>query len=209
MAGHAGHAGKADVGAQAACQALAHAAAAVARLAESPPPALHDAIDLVLRAPGRLIVTGLGKSGHVAAKLAATFASTGTPAFFVHAAEALHGDAGMVASGDTVLALSNSGETAEVVAFVELVKRRGVGVIALTGCGGGSALCRLADVALDGAVPQEADPYDLVPSASTTVAVVLGDAVAIGLMAARGFGPDDFSAHHPGGALGQRLAGTV
>jgi arabinose-5-phosphate isomerase len=196
-------------GIDAARRALAEAQAAVERVAGRPVGPLEAAIGLVLSRPGRLVVTGLGKSGLVGAKLAATLASTGTPSSFVHAADALHGDAGMVTEADVVLALSNSGETAEVVAFVTLVKDRGVPVIALTGCNGGSTLCRLADVALDAAVSREADPYDLVPSASTTAQVVLGDALAIGLMAARGFGPDDFWAHHPGGALGQRLADLV
>jgi arabinose-5-phosphate isomerase len=164
------------------------------------------AIDILLGATGRVIVTGLGKSGLVGAKLAATLASTGTPAFFVHAAEALHGDAGMLVDGDVLLAISNSGNTAEVVHFAELAAERGNQVIAMTGCGGGSCLHQLADAVIDVSVEREADPYDLVPSSSTTVTIVLGDALAIALMVARNFGPDDFGRHHPGGSLGARLA---
>jgi arabinose-5-phosphate isomerase len=124
----------------------------------------------------------------------------------VHAADALHGDAGAIGKNDVVIAISNSGETHEVCAFVEMVKRRGVSVIAMTGCGGGSRLCRLADVALDVGVDRECDPYDLVPTASTSATIVLGDALAIGVMVARGFGPENFAEHHPGGALGHRLS---
>ncbi len=167
------------------------------------------ALDLLLAAPGRVAVTGLGKSGHVGAKLAATFASTGTPAFFVHAADALHGDAGCVAPGDVLLAISKSGATAEVVAFASMVRERGVPVVALTGCGGGSPLHGLADAAVDAAVGCEADPYDLVPTSSTTVALAVGDALAIALMVARGFGPAEFATHHPGGTLGRRLVEEV
>ena len=159
---------------------------------------------LLLETRGRVVVTGLGKSGLVGAKLAATLASTGTAAFFVHAGDALHGDAGSVIAGDVVLAISNSGETAEVCRFADLIKRRGIPIIAMTGCGGRSTLGRLADVVLDVGVDGEADPFDLVPSSSTAVAVV-GDALAIALMVARGFGPADFHEHHPAGALGQRL----
>lgn len=185
------------------CSASA-AAAAVGRSAE-----LLAALDLILHRDGRLIVTGLGKSGLIAAKLAATFASTGTPAHLVHAADALHGDAGMVAAGDVVLALSKSGETAEVVAFVRMVRERDIPVIALTGCEGDSTLCRLATHRLDGRVACEGDPWDLVPTTSTTVSLILGDALAVGLMVAREFGPDDFKRFHPGGALGRRLGASV
>lgn len=190
-------------GIAAARDVLAHEAKAAADVSERPC-GLQEALRLLLDAPGRLVVTGLGKSGLIAAKLAATFASTGTPAQFVHAADALHGDSGMVRPGDVVLALSKSGETAEVLSFVHLVRARGVPVISLTGCSGGSSLCRLADVVLDAAVDREADPFDLVPSTSTTVSLMLGDALAIGLMAARNFGPADFLVHHPGGSLGLR-----
>ena len=164
-----------------------------------------EAIELIHDATGRLVVTGLGKSGLVAAKLAATFASTGTPAQFIHSADALHGDAGMVVQGDVLLALSKSGETAEVVQFARMVKARGVPVIAMTGCDGGSSLCSIADARLAATVEREADPFDLVPTASTTVFAAVGDAVAIALMVRRGFGPEDFLVHHPGGSLGNRL----
>jgi arabinose-5-phosphate isomerase len=163
------------------------------------------AIRALLDVRGRVVVTGLGKSGLVAAKLAATLASTGTPAFFVHAADALHGDAGMVADDDLLLALSNSGETAEVVQFARMVRSRGVGVVAMTGCGGSSALRRLADATVDVVVECEADPWGLVPTTSTSVQAAVGDAIAIALMVARGFGPEDFHRHHPGGSLGERL----
>lgn len=165
------------------------------------------ALALLLRTTGRVVVTGLGKSGLIGGKLAATFASTGTPSFFVHSADALHGDAGMVCAGDVLLALSKSGETDEVLAFATMVRARGIPVIALTACGGGSALCALADAVLDAGFDREGDPWDLVPTTSTTVSLVVGDALAIGLMVARDFGPEQFRTHHPGGALGRRLDG--
>ena len=197
--------GDLDKAVAAGADAIERAAASVAGLTARVD-ALRPAAELVLGCNGRVVVTGLGKSGLIGAKLAATLASTGTTAFFVHAADALHGDAGAVATGDVVLAISNSGETAEVLAFAELIKARGIAVIAMTGCGGGSSLCRSADVVLDIGVDREADPYDLVPTASTTAAAAMGDALAITLMVARGFGPDDFKEHHPGGALGRRLS---
>jgi len=162
-------------------------------------------VQLVLERPGALVVTGLGKSGLVGAKLAATLASTGTVSYFVHAADALHGDSGMVTPNDAVLALSNSGETAEVVAFARMVRARGVPVISITGCGGGSSLAQLATVALDGCYDREGDPHNLAPTVSTSVALALGDALAVALMVARGFGPDDFKTFHPGGSLGRML----
>jgi arabinose-5-phosphate isomerase len=167
-------------------------------------PSFTAALALLLQTNGRVVVTGLGKSGLIGQKLAGTFASTGTPSFFVHAADALHGDAGKVVAGDIVLALSKSGTTAEVVQFAQMVQVRDVPVIAMTGCGGGSPLCQLADAVLDAGVDRESDPWDLVPTASTTVSLVVGDALAIALMVARNFGPDDFRVHHPGGALGRR-----
>jgi len=166
--------------------------------------AVAPALALLLAAKGRVAVTGLGKSGLVGAKLAATLASTGTPAFFVHAADALHGDAGMVVADDLLLAISKSGTTLEVVRFAELVQRRGVTVVAMTGCGGQSPLHGLAEATIDIGVGCEADPWDMVPTTSTAVTAVVGDALAIALMVARGFGPDDFVGHHPGGALGER-----
>lgn len=168
---------------------------------------LRAATALVLERSGSLVVTGLGKSGLVGAKLAATLASTGTVSYFVHAADALHGDAGMVTPNDVVLALSNSGETAEVVTFGRMVAARDVPVISITGCGGGSSLAELATVAIDGGFEREGDPHNLVPSVSTSVCLALGDALAIALMTARGFGPSDFKLFHPGGALGKLLDG--
>lgn len=168
--------------------------------------AARPALERLLALRGRVVVTGLGKSGLVGAKLAATLASTGTPAMFVHAADALHGDAGMVGPGDLLLAISKSGTTAEVVRFAECVAARGVEVVAMTGCGGNSVLCRVASATIDIGVTSEADPFDLVPTSSTAVALVVGDALAVALMVARGFGPADFHRHHPGGALGARLA---
>lgn len=166
---------------------------------------LTAALELLLATTGRVVVTGLGKSGLIGSKLAATFASTGTPSLFVHSGDALHGDAGMVVAGDVVLALSKSGETDEVLAFSAMLQQRGIPVIAMTSCGGGSALCRLADVVLDAGVLAECDPWDIVPTASTTATLIVGDALAIGLMVARGFGPEQFRVHHPGGTLGRSL----
>jgi len=171
--------------------------------------AVEPALTVLLDARGRVIVTGIGKSGLVGAKLAATLASTGTPAFFVHATEALHGDAGMVVDGDVLLAISNSGNTDEVVRFAELAVERGNSVVAMTGCGGESALCRLADAVIDIGVDCESDPNGLVPSASTAVTAVVGDAIAIALMESRGFGPADFHRHHPAGSLGARLDASL
>ena len=188
-----------------AAEAIRLAAEAVNALVDRSTEPIHRAIDLVLASSGRVIVTGLGKSGLVGAKIAATLSSTGTPASFVHAADALHGDSGVVRDGDVVIAISNSGETPEVCAFVKMVQPGAV-VIGISGCGGSSTLARSSDVSLDAGVDRECDPHDLVPSASTTVTMVLGDALAVGLMAARGFGPDDFAKHHPGGALGERLS---
>jgi arabinose-5-phosphate isomerase len=178
--------------------------AAAARFDQTAP-----ALERLLAVRGRVVVTGLGKSGLVGAKLAATFASTGTPAFFVHAADALHGDAGMVAPGDLLLAISKSGTTAEVVRFAQVVRSRGIEVVALTGCGGASPLCALATAVVDIGVDAEADPFDLVPTTSTAVTAIVGDALAVALMVARGFGPADFHEHHPGGALGAALDGRL
>jgi arabinose-5-phosphate isomerase len=162
------------------------------------------AVRLVLDSTGRVIVSGLGKSGHIARKIAATMASTGTPAYFVHAAEALHGDLGMIHRDDVLIALSNSGETAELLAVVPLVRRQGGRTIAMTGKPD-STLARLADVHLDAGVAMEACPLNLAPTASTTCALALGDALAVALLDARGFREDDFARSHPGGALGRRL----
>jgi arabinose-5-phosphate isomerase len=153
---------------------------------------------------GRVVVTGIGKSGHIARKLAATLASTGTPAFFVHAAEASHGDLGMITAEDVVLLLSNSGETDELVTLVPHLKRQGAQLIALTG-NEESSLAQAADVHLDASVDAEACPLGLAPTASTTAALALGDALALTLLDARGFSVEDFARSHPGGALGRRL----
>ena len=166
--------------------------------------AFARACGLCLAASGRVVVSGLGKSGHVAAKIAATLASTGTPAFFLHAAEASHGDLGMVAAGDVLLAVSRSGETVELLGLLPHLGRLGVPVIALTG-NPGSTLAQDADVHLDASVSQEACPLNLAPTASTTAALAMGDALATALLDARGFTPDDFARSHPGGALGRKL----
>lgn len=159
---------------------------------------------LILSAQGHVVVTGMGKSGHIGHKLAATLASTGTPAFFVHPAEASHGDLGMIAAKSIVLALSNSGETEEVVRLLPGLKRLGVGLIAMTG-NAGSTLARHADVHLDTSVDREACPLGLAPTASTAAQLALGDALAIALLDARGFTAEDFARSHPAGSLGKRL----
>ncbi|BDD91397.1 KpsF/GutQ family sugar-phosphate isomerase [Pandoraea sp. XJJ-1] len=163
-----------------------------------------EAISLLLACRGRVVVTGMGKSGHIGRKLAATFASTGTPAFFVHPAEASHGDLGMITTDDVVVALSNSGETGELVSILPMIKRIGAKLIAMTG-NAASSLGRLSDVHLDAHVDREACPLGLAPTASTTAALALGDALAVTLLDARGFGAEDFARSHPGGALGRRL----
>lgn len=162
------------------------------------------AVDLILGSHGRTIVSGLGKSGHIARKIAATMASTGTPAYFVHAAEAVHGDLGMIARDDVLIALSNSGENDELLTIVPLVKRQGGKLIAITG-NPASSLAREADVHLDARVDEEACPLNLAPTASTTAALALGDALAVALLDARGFSASDFARSHPGGALGRKL----
>jgi arabinose-5-phosphate isomerase len=159
---------------------------------------------LILACRGRVVVSGVGKSGHVARKIASTMASTGTPAFFVHAAEAGHGDLGMITRDDVVLALSNSGESDELLTIIPMIKRQGAKLIAVTG-NPDSALAKEADVHLDASVPQEACPLNLAPTASTTAALALGDALAIALLDARGFSEHDFARAHPGGALGRKL----
>jgi arabinose-5-phosphate isomerase len=166
--------------------------------------AFAQAVQLVLACSGRVAVMGMGKSGHVGRKIAATLASTGTPALFVHPAEASHGDLGMVTPKDVVLALSNSGESDELNAILPVLKRLGVHIIAMTG-GANSSLARHADVVLDSRVEQEACPLNLAPTASTTAQMALGDALAVALLDARGFKPEDFARSHPGGALGRKL----
>jgi arabinose-5-phosphate isomerase len=162
------------------------------------------ACELCLAATGRVVVAGLGKSGHVGNKIAATLASTGTPAFFLHAAEANHGDLGMITAGDVVLAISNSGETAELVALLPHLRRLGTPVIALTG-NPASTLAREASVNLDVSVAEEACPLNLAPTASTTATLAMGDALATALLEARGFTAEDFARSHPGGVLGRKL----
>jgi arabinose-5-phosphate isomerase len=179
-------------------------ARAVAGLSGRIGDAFARACALCLAATGRVVVTGLGKSGHIGSKIAATLASTGTPSFFLHAAEASHGDLGMISRGDVVVAISNSGETAEVLTLLPHLKRLGTPVIAITG-GSDSTLARDAAVNLDVSVPEEACPHNLAPTASTTATLAMGDALAIALLEARGFTPEDFARSHPGGSLGRRL----
>ena len=162
------------------------------------------ACKLMFECPGRVVVSGMGKSGHIARKIAATLASTGTPAFFVHPGEASHGDLGMITQKDVVLALSNSGETDELLTILPVIKRQGIPLIVMTG-NAASSLATMGDVHLDVSVPAEACPLGLAPTASTTAALVMGDALAIALLEARGFTDEDFARSHPAGSLGRRL----
>lgn len=163
-----------------------------------------SACQFMLMCKGRVVVTGMGKSGHVAGKIAATLASTGTPAFYLHPGEASHGDVGMITTQDVVLALSNSGETSEILAILPIIKRLGVPLIAMTGCHR-SEITNFANVHINVQVEQEACPLGLAPTSSTTAALVMGDALAVALLEARGFTRDDFALSHPGGSLGRRL----
>jgi arabinose-5-phosphate isomerase len=163
-----------------------------------------QAVQMMLNVKGRVVVTGMGKSGHIGSKIAATLASTGTPALFVHPGEASHGDLGMIKAVDIVLAISNSGESDELVSILPVLKRQGVPLIAMTG-GMNSALAKHADVVLDSSVDKEACPLNLAPTASTTAQLALGDALAVALLDARGFKAEDFARSHPGGSLGRRL----
>ena len=181
---------------------------AVAKLAARVGDAMVRAVELCLACRGRIVVIGMGKSGHIGSKLAATLASTGSPAFFVHPSEASHGDLGMITGDDLVLALSNSGETAELVTLLPLIKRLGVPLIALTGKET-STLARAATIHLEARVDKEACPLNLAPTASTTAALALGDALAVTLLEARGFTKEDFARSHPGGSLGRRLLLSV
>ena len=169
---------------------------------------VEQAVALMLACQGRVIVCGLGKTGHIARKIAATLASTGTPSFFLHAAEAVHGDIGMISGQDLLIAVSYSGSGQELLAILPAAHRLGVKVIAMTGHSD-SELARLADVHLDVSVSQEACPLNLAPTASTTVALAMGDALAVACLEARGFDADDFARSHPGGALGRRLLTRV
>jgi arabinose-5-phosphate isomerase len=179
-------------------------AQALARLQQRLDHAFVRACELMLVCKGRVVVSGMGKSGHVAGKIAATLASTGTPAFFLHPAEAGHGDIGMITRGDLLLALSNSGETDELLTLLPQVERLGVPLIVITGRAD-STLAQAAEVVLDASVEQEACPHNLAPTASTTAALALGDALAVALLEARGFTADDFARAHPGGTLGRQL----
>ena len=163
-----------------------------------------QAVDLMLKVRGRVVVMGMGKSGHIGRKMAATLASTGTPAMFVHPAEASHGDLGMIKPVDVVLAISNSGESEELIGILPVLKRLEVPVIAMTG-NSESTLARYADILLDSGVEKEACPLNLAPTASTTAQLALGDALAVALLDARGFKAEDFARSHPGGALGRKL----
>jgi len=183
---------------------LATEAAAISRLAERLGDPFVAAVVLILHCRGRVVVSGIGKSGHIAHKVAATLASTGTPAFFVHPAEASHGDLGMITPDDVVVMLSNSGETDELMLLTPHLKRQGAKIIALTG-NEHSSLAQAADVHLDAAVDAEACPLGLAPTASTTATLALGDALALALLDARGFSVEDFARSHPGGPLGRRL----
>jgi len=189
---------------EAAREALRIEAAALSALVDRVGPPMEAAVATVLACRGRVVVMGMGKSGHVGRKIAATLASTGTPAMFVHPAEASHGDLGMVTPQDLVLALSNSGESDELAAILPVLKRLGVTLIAITGRAE-STLGRHADLVLDSRVDQEACPLNLAPTASTTAQMALGDALAVALLDARGFRPEDFARSHPGGALGRKL----
>ncbi len=185
-------------------QALEVEARALAQLAPRLGAPFARAVQTILGCQGRVAVMGMGKSGHVGRKIAATLASTGTPALFVHPAEAAHGDLGMVTAGDIVLALSNSGESDELNAILPVLKRLGITILAMTGRAE-SSLAAHADVVLDSAVAEEACPLQLAPTASTTAQMALGDALAVALLDARGFRAEDFARSHPGGALGRKL----
>jgi arabinose-5-phosphate isomerase len=179
-------------------------AAAVQALAQRLDDSFQHAVDLVLACKGRVIVSGMGKSGHIARKIAATLASTGTPAYFVHPGEASHGDLGMVVADDVFIALSYSGESGELLTILPIIKRQGAKLISLTGKPQ-SRLAQASDIHLDVAVAKEACPLELAPTASTTAALAMGDALAMALLDARGFSAEDFARSHPGGSLGRRL----
>ncbi len=185
-------------------EVLTQEADALTHLASTLGSEFTDAVSRILSCKGRLIVSGVGKSGHVGRKLAATFASTGTPAYFVHAAEAAHGDLGMITANDVVLAISYSGETNELLTIVPTLKREGATLIAITG-NSNSSLARHADVHLNCHVKREACPLNLAPTTSTTATLALGDALAVATLSAKGFTKEDFARSHPGGALGRRL----
>ena len=182
--------------------------AAIDQLADKLDDEFNTACNAILSSSGRVIVSGMGKSGHIGNKIAATLASTGTPAFFVHPSEALHGDLGMITPYDIVIAISNSGSTDELITLCSVVKRQGTQLIAMTGRPD-SALSNLADYHLDIHVDKEACPHDLAPTSSTTATLVMGDALAVSLLQAREFSPEDFARSHPAGRLGKRLTISV
>ncbi len=189
-------------------ETLAAEAAAIAEVSAQLDGSFSRAAEAVLACTGRVIVTGMGKSGHIGRKIAATLASTGTPAFFVHPAEAAHGDLGMVADGDVVLALSNSGESDEILAIIPALKRKNTTLVCITS-NPQSAMAKHADIHIRAAVSHEACPLNLAPTSSTTAVLALGDALAVALLKARAFTPDDFALSHPAGSLGRRLLLTV
>tara|TARA_R110002074_G_scaffold402287_1_gene606233 strand:+ start:49170 stop:50159 length:990 start_codon:yes stop_codon:yes gene_type:complete len=177
---------------------------AIAKLANHIDDNFAHACELILQCEGKIVVIGMGKSGHIANKIAATLASTGTPAFFVHPGEASHGDLGMITKNDVALALSNSGETGEVLTILPILKRLGIPLISITG-NPASTLATMSDAPIDASTDKEACPLGLAPTSSTTAALVMGDALAIALLEARGFTEEDFALSHPGGSLGRRL----
>lgn len=189
-------------------ETLAAEAAAIAEVSAQLDGSFSRAAEAVLACMGRVIVTGMGKSGHIGRKIAATLASTGTPAYFVHPAEAAHGDLGMVADGDVVLALSNSGESDEILAIIPALKRKNTTLVCITS-NPQSAMAKHADIHIRAAVSHEACPLNLAPTSSTTAVLALGDALAVALLKARAFTPDDFALSHPAGSLGRRLLLTV
>jgi len=199
---------KLKAGLEGAKNALQIEADAVLKLKEELDGSFKKAMELIIDSEGRVVFTGVGKTGLVAKKLAATFSSTGTSAFFVHAGEALHGDLGMIRAGDVVIAVSNSGETDEVISLLPSLRRIGVTLIALTG-NSESTLAEHADLILEADVITEACPHNLAPTASTTAALALGDALAIALSSYYGFTPEDFALYHPGGSLGRKLLTKV
>jgi arabinose-5-phosphate isomerase len=189
-------------------ETLSIEASAITQLVDTLGNNFSQACQLILENCGRLVVTGMGKSGHIGSKLAATFASTGTPAYFMHPAEASHGDLGMITSDDVVIAISYSGESDELTAILPALKRRGTKIIGLTGKGD-SSLAKQSDIWLSVAVAKEACPHNLAPTASTTATLAMGDALAVAVLDARGFSREEFAMHHPGGSLGRRLLVTV
>ena len=189
-------------------ETLAAEAAAIAEVSAQLDGSFSRAAEAVLACTGRVIVTGMGKSGHIGRKIAATLASTGTPAYFVHPAEAAHGDLGMVSDGDVVLALSNSGESDEILAIIPALKRKNTTLVCITS-NPQSAMAKHADIHIRAAVSHEACPLNLAPTSSTTAVLALGDALAVALLKARAFTPDDFALSHPAGSLGRRLLLTV